>query len=453
MALQLRFDRGTLRLDDVPPALALPLVLWDGRTACARAPAYAYPRLVDHALAHGCELDDQVMVRRLASPGAFCAPPLRYYQQAALDAWRMRGRGVVVLPTGAGKSRVAIAAIASSGVPALILCPTRALLEQWERELRRWYDGPIGVVGDGERRFESLTVMTFASAFRCLDEYGAAFRLLVVDEAHHAASGACAEALEMCVAPLRLGLTATAPPLGSASEARLADLLGPVVCELGIADLVGTHLAPLDVVRLRVALEPGERECYERSYRPFATLRSAFVRTHPGADWASFVRALATSADGRAAFAGFQQASALASFPSAKRALVSSLLVRHRADRALVFAASTSDAYAISADNLIPVVTAEIGRAEREEILTRYRAGRYRAIVSARVLNEGIDVPEASVAIVAGGLLGAREHIQRVGRVLRPAPNKRALVYELSTSGTIDERRAENRRGQLDRSL
>jgi superfamily II DNA or RNA helicase len=451
VTLTLRFDRGTLRIDDLPPGVALPLALWDGRTACARAPAYAYGRLAARVAEGGLAVEDHVLSRRLEPAPVLRPPPLRDYQHAALDAWRARGAGLVVLPTGAGKTRVAVAAIAASRVPALVLCPTRALLDQWAHELARFTDGPVGVVGDGERRLEPLTVMTYASASRWLDQHGAAFGLVVADEAHHAAAGAAADALAMCAAPLRLGLTATAPRPGSADEASLDDLVGPIVAELGVADLTGTHLAPLDVVRLEVTLSAGERERYERAYRPFSLLRGAFARSSPGADWASLVRALSVSAEGRAALAGFQEASALAAFPAAKRALVASLLARHREDRVLVFAASTRDVYAIALDNLVPVVTAEIGRPEREEILERYRAGRYRAIVSARVLNEGLDVPDASVAVVAGGSLGEREHVQRVGRVLRPGPDKRALVYELVTAGTLDRRRAANRSLHHDR--
>src|SRR5262249_33955707 len=87
----------------------------------------------------------------------------------------------------------------------------------------------------------------------------------------------------------------------------------------------------------------------------------------------------------------------------------------------------------------------EVGPRERERILAKFRDGRLRAIASARVLNEGVDVPDARIAIVASGLLGAREHVQRIGRVLRPAPGKKALVYELVTRNTLDERLSRSR--------
>ncbi|MDF2695537.1 MAG: helicase, partial [Labilithrix sp.] len=149
--------------------------------------------------------------------------------------------------------------------------------------------------------------------------------------------------------------------------------------------------------------------------------------------------------EGRAALRDHAAAVKLACFPQAKHALVSQLLSRHRADRTIVFTAAVDDAYRISERDLIPVISAEVGARERERILTKFKDGRIRAIASARVLNEGIDVPEARIAIVASGSLGAREHVQRIGRVLRPAPGKRAIVYELVTRGTLDERLARAR--------
>jgi superfamily II DNA or RNA helicase len=158
------------------------------------------------------------------------------------------------------------------------------------------------------------------------------------------------------------------------------------------------------------------------------------------------VESLSKSAAGRGALEGYHQAVRIASFPKAKRSLMTSLLRRHQSDKTLVFTAFAEDAYAIARDQLVPVITADVPRREREEILTRFRDGRYRAIVSARVLNEGIDVPDANVAILVGGNLGKREYVQRVGRVLRPGPGKEALAYELVTLGTIDDVRSRSRR-------
>ena len=94
-------------------------------------------------------------------------------------------------------------------------------------------------------------------------------------------------------------------------------------------------------------------------------------------------------------------------------------------------------------------LTCDVGRKEREAVLGRLREGTIRTIVSSRVLNEGLDVPEAEVAIVTGGTLGDGEHVQRVGRLLRPLAGKRALVYELVTRGTFEEKQAARRGRRL----
>ena len=92
-------------------------------------------------------------------------------------------------------------------------------------------------------------------------------------------------------------------------------------------------------------------------------------------------------------------------------------------------------------------MTCDITGPERAGLLADFGAGRLRALVSAQVLNEGIDLPDASIAVVVAGRLGGREYIQRVGRVLRPGrgpggepSTKRALVYELIARGTFEER-------------
>src|SRR4029077_19158370 len=100
-------------------------------------------------------------------------------------------------------------------------------------------------------------------------------------------------------------------------------------------------------------------------------------------------------------------------------------------------------------ERLVMPPTGVIGRRERDQALARFRAGEVRALVSAQVLNEGIDVPDAEVAIIVGGVRGQREHVQRVGRLLRPAPGKRAVIYELVLQGTHETRKAVQRRKAL----
>jgi superfamily II DNA or RNA helicase len=141
---------------------------------------------------------------------------------------------------------------------------------------------------------------------------------------------------------------------------------------------------------------------------------------------------------------------ALLAFTYAKQQALRRLLAQHRSSRTLVFTADNATAYAIAREHLIMPLTCDIGRQERADALEWFRQGRLRALVSARVLNEGLDVPDADVAIIVGGALGQREHVQRIGRLLRPAEGKRALVYELVTRDTLEVGQARRRREALD---
>src|SRR5690349_20261509 len=185
MTVKLAFDRGTLSLHAIDAARAteLPGVVWDPRSRSFRAPAYRYAELLAALAGAGTPADPFVWPR---PGGAFSAVELRPYQQAALDSWEVAGhRGIVVLPTGAGKTRIALGAIASARVSTLCLVPTRILLHQWQAELERAYDGGVGALGDGSRRLRPITVATYESAYRYMHRFGDRFRLLIVDEAHH----------------------------------------------------------------------------------------------------------------------------------------------------------------------------------------------------------------------------------------------------------------------------
>ena len=436
-----RFDRGTIELDGASPTVEGEL--WDARTASRRVAAYRFGELIRRVDAAGEPVGGDLRGSWEVRARDVTPLELRPYQRQALASWTAFGRrGIVVLPTGAGKTRVAIAAIYETGLPTAVLCPTRALASAWLAELQRCLGEAVGLVGDGERRLERVTVLTFESAFRHMDTIGDRFGLLVVDEVHHFGTGARIEALEAAPACARLGLTATAPESGSEQAARLRELVGPVVFEMTYGDLVGTHLAPVTILRVPVRLDADERAVYDAKTRPFQELRRTFLRTYPGADLVTLLRGLGRSPAGARALRDHGQALELASFPRAKRALVRTILERHRSDRTIVFTAFAENAYDVALDNLVPVIAAETSTRERLDILARFRDGKVRAIASARVLNEGIDVPEARVAVIVAGVLGAREHVQRIGRVLRPAPDKHALVYELVTTGTADARRA-----------
>ncbi len=449
--MRLRFDRGTILITEPPLGLDLtgaPGVIWDPRVHAHRAPACTYQALTRWLADARAPFVDGA---RTVSPptDGWAEIGLRAYQAAAVSAWELGSRrGVVVLPTGSGKTRVALAAMARTRLPTLCLVPTRVLLDQWRREIASVYPHPIGCYGDGAREVAPVTVATYESAYRHMDRLGHRFDLLVLDEVHHFGCGLRDEALEMSLAGARLGLTAT-PPRGAAQAARLAELLGPTVCELAIGDLAGGFLASFDAITLHLDLDAAERARYTSLSDVFTTAYAEFRRHLPQATWLDFARTAARTAEGRQALAAWRDARRLLALTAAKRRALSILLERHRDARILVFTADNESAYAIAREHLVMPLTCDIGRGERDDVLARFRQGDLRVLVSARVLNEGLDVPDADVGVVAGGALGEREHVKRVGRLLRPSPGKRAVVYELVTRQTIEVGQARRRRQGL----
>lgn len=449
--VRLIFDNGTILLRDPPPGMdlsSLPGVIWDPRVEAHRAPACRHRALVSELERRSVSFSDEVQV---ASPGptTWSNIELRPYQEAALFAWEMAGRrALIALPTGAGKTRVAMAAMSRSGLRTLCLVPTRALLEQWKLEIERAYARPVGCYGDGSHELAAVTVATFESGYRHMHHLGNRFDMLVVDEAHHFGCGLRDEALEMCVAEARLGLTAT-PPHDRTTLERLGELVGPIAYELTIGDLAGRFLSSFELVTLHLGLTRDERVAYETSMKLFRDFHGRFRRLAPTANWQDLVRAAARTNEGRRALEAFRRVGRLLAFTQNKRQVLRSLLQQHRERRTLVFTADNETAYSVATEHLVMPLTCDIGRTERKDVLSRFATGELRVLVSARVLNEGIDLPDADVAIIVAGTQGAREHVQRVGRLLRPREGKRALVYELVTRGTIEVRQAKRRRAGL----
>src|SRR5207247_644362 len=144
MKMRVVFDRGSVLLLDAPSGFdprGSGGLLWDGRVGSWRAPAWRYVELVK-ALARGVvEHSDEVSVAPPALNG-WQAIDLRPYQEAALDSWELAGRrGLIVLPTGSGKTRLALGAMARTRLATLCLVPTRLLLEQWLREISSAFSG------------------------------------------------------------------------------------------------------------------------------------------------------------------------------------------------------------------------------------------------------------------------------------------------------------------------
>src|SRR5687767_15456194 len=103
--------------------------------------------------------------------------------------------------------------------------------------------------------------------------------------------------------------------------------------------------------------------------------------------------------------------------------------------------------YRISRRFLIPAITHETNIKERRAWLEAFNKGEVLALTTSKVLNEGVNIPEASVAVVLSGSGSTREHIQRLGRILRKVPGKEAVLYEVITQNTTEEQISQRRGG------
>lgn len=376
------------------------------------------------------------------------------YQIAALDAWDAAGRrGSIVLPTGAGKTFVAIHAIHRVNRSALVVAPTIDLLHQWYARLVNAFQTDVGVYYGGEKTILPLTVTTYHSAGDLIANYGSHFKLAVFDEVHHLPAPNWGEIALMTPAPYRLGLTATYPDAQEQADShwRIDDLIGAIVYQTKIDDLVGERLAEYRTERLRVELTPAERARYDADYAIYAGYSQAqrLPQTY-GRFWLrELMRRGGRDPDARAALLARGRILRLLAGAEGKLDALAGLLREYSGQQVLVFTESNEVVYRIARRHLIPALTHETHAAERKQILDGFQAGAYRAIVTSRVLNEGIDVPEAKVALVLGGTASAREYIQRLGRVLRKVGSRQAILCEVIVRDTIDEQRSQRRQRRL----
>jgi len=466
--MKLEFDDGTLLLREAPPDV--PYAEWDDRIDEYRAKAYHYRALLRWAGAWeqtGNE-DGQLALREStgqtitvdddarAYPDLALTPTVhiepRDYQQAALNAWRDNDRcGSVVLPTGSGKTFLAVQAIAEAGLSTLVVVPTIDLLNQWHATLTNAFGeqlpDTVGVLGGGSHNVTELTVTTYDSAYRYIDDYGDRFGLLVVDEEHHLPAPTYRQIPEMAIAPYRLGLTATYERADGKHEL-LEDLIGPVVYREDVDDLAGEYLSDYETIHLQVELTPDERERYDEEYQIYRD----YVDSHEFDIWREdgyqeFLKRTSYDPHGRRALIAKQRAERVARTAEKKLDTLDNLLKRHYNDRTIIFTANNDFAYDISQEFIVPCITHQTDTDERTGILERFRSGEYSMLVTSQVLDEGIDVPAANVGIILSGSASKRQYAQRLGRILRPTEDRQpARLYEIITVDTKETFVSQQRR-------
>ena len=450
--VELRFFSGTI---EIHINHAQPLheftwptaVQWDPRTSCLRAPAIAYSAIVMALVRQRVAYQDHARDYLILEGKMTKRKTPRPFQQEAIDAWLPRRQGLVVLPTGAGKTYVAQMAIEAVSRSTLVVVPTLELVRQWTQSLSDSFPFTVGAIGGGDYNPQPLTVITYDSAYSHMENIGNRYGLIIFDECHHLPGETYSLAALSCLAPYRLGLSAT-PERADGRHSDLDHLIGPILYRRDVLELAGDYLAEYSTHQIIVDLTQEERTEYESErsvYKDF--IISQGIRLSHPKGWSDFVMKSARSSRGRRAMKAYLRQKKLAFAAPSKIDYVDQLLHRHRRDRTLLFTQNNTTAYEVSQRFLIPVITHQTKPSERSEILSGFAEGKYLAIVTSKVLNEGVDVPDANVAIVISGSGSVREHVQRLGRILRRAsPDKQAVLYELIAADTSEAYTSARRR-------
>ncbi|MFB6187924.1 MAG: DEAD/DEAH box helicase family protein [Halobacteriaceae archaeon] len=423
MGVGLTFDQGTIVVNgDQTTTGDIPHTEWDDRTG-----------------------NDDNVLDLVPCPDLNANIELRPYQQEALDRWLTEKQGVLVLPTGAGKTYVGMQAIDTVNAPTFIVVPTLDLVDQWIEELQA-FGIDIGEYTGRAKTIEPITVSTYDSAYNNAEDLGNQFKLVIFDEVHHLAAEGYRHIAEFFASPWRMGLTATYEREDQKHEA-LTELLGGKVYEIETEELTGEYLAEYTVERITVDMTRAEKQRYDENVETFRNyLKSTNIRMRGPDDFKKVVMRSGNDPQAWKAVRARNEARQIAYSSTAKLDELASLLDRHRDDRIIIFTRHNDMVYAVADQFFIPPITHKTAKDERREILERFRNDRYSAIVSSQVLDEGVDVPDANVGIILSGTGSTREYRQRLGRILRPSGDT-AKLYEIVSRGT-GELKTSSRRKQ-----
>ena len=448
------FDRGTLIVHPPPKGkIWLDYATWDDRVEKFRIPAIYYRAFIEALQGEKTDFIDNARAFETLELVSSMERVPYPHQSEALQEWKQAGRnGVVVLPTAAGKTYLALLAMQATPRRTLIVVPTIDLMHQWYAQLLVSFpDAEIGLLGGGSRDRTSILVSTYDSAAIHAEALGNRYALIIFDECHHLPTDFNRVIAEYAIAPYRLGLSAT-PERTDGKHADLNLLIGKEVYRKTAEELAGSALAKHEIVQIKVKLSALERE----RYKQLIEQRNSFlkdVKISLGSlkGWQMFVQASARSTAGRRAMLAHKEAKEIALGTDGKMRILSNILAQHHPERTLIFTADNATVYRISQEFLIPALTHQTPVKERHETLTRFKEGEYKTLVASDVLNEGVDVPAASVAIILSGTGSAREYVQRLGRVLRKGDeHKLAIMYEVVAEDTSEEGTSKRRRGVVE---
>lgn len=351
---------------------------------------------------------------------------LRAYQQQAVDLFYKEGTiqggsGVVVLPCGAGKTIVGIAALARLNSATLILTSNATSVLQWKEELldkTTLQPSEVGEYTGASKEVRPVTIATYQilthrkskkdlfSHMKLFSERD--WGLIIYDEVHLLPAPVFRMTADI-QATRRLGLTATLVREDGREE-DVFSLIGPKQFELQWKTVEAEgHIASVKCTEIRIPLDQGISELYHSAEK---RSRLRLAAENPG-----------------------------------KVPVVRQLLERHQGTPTLIIGQYLDQLHALAESLEVPVITGELPQQERQSLYEQFKAGDVPVLAVSKVANFAVDLPDAAVAIQISGSYGSRqEEAQRIGRILRPKSRlNEAWFYTIVSDDTSETEYAARR--------
>jgi superfamily II DNA or RNA helicase len=449
-SVTLEYQKGTIVVKGLD---SLPFTTLDSRTNYLYSNGINYKKITEYLNGKNIKYDDRVL--DLLPLGDL--PPikvnLRDYQLEAIKNWCLEKMGSIVLPTGAGKTIIGLKIIEIVNSPTLIIVPTLDLIKQWTKILSRNFDMEIGNIGGGIENIQPITVSTYDSAYIKTPWIGNKFLLIVFDEVHHLPAPSYRLIAETLVAPYRLGLTATIEREDHL-EQDFPYLIGKSAFQITAKKLAeNKYLANYTIERKKTFMSSEEYSKYKESMTIYYTcLKKIGLNMNSNNAFKRLIMMSTKNTMARRALVARNNAIDISLNSRSKMDEIRKILGENKDIKTIIFTQHNKLVYEISNDFLIPFITHKSSKEERDDVLTGFKEGRYKAIVTSKVLDEGIDVPDAQLGILVSGTGSSREFIQRLGRLLRPKnDNNEARLIEIVSSGTSETVTSERRHRNIEK--
>ena len=372
------------------------------------------------------------------------------FQQEAIDSWiENNKRGIILLPTGAGKTIISLEIISLLNITVLIVVPTLVLLEQWKNSLKNYLglqESDIGEFGGGKQEIKDITVITYDSAHLYVKRLRSAFGLLILDEAHHLAGSSYEIIADGYIAPYRLALTATLDKEEQAYENLLSKGFDQVVYSLKPNQLQELEvLTNYTIETIKVKIDNLEE--YEQLISVLQNYLKRFPYNPEISAFKQLIFRVNRDKGAQRALEAYQQAKLLSFSSDAKLLELERLLRVHRDDKVIIFSDMVAFCERIAKIFFIPCITHRTAKDERSWILDYFKRNNNSKIVVSKILDEGLDIPSAKIGIILVGSGKSRQFIQRLGRIVRQHPEKdHATLYEIVSESTLEEKLAQRRK-------